>query len=132
MSAISPHSKRERIRSSNVSISFGGLSDVKMICLPAEWRALNVWKNSSCVLSFPIINWISSIKSTSILRYFSRNFVIAVLLPFRMASISSLVKVSEETYKIFTSGLLDWIKCAMECIKCVLPSPTPPYKKSGL
>ena len=28
MSAISPHSKRERIRSSNVSISFGGLSDV--------------------------------------------------------------------------------------------------------
>ncbi len=64
-----------------------------MICFFAHAGALNVWKNSSCVLSFPMINWISSISRTSILRYFSRNFVIAVLLPFRIASISSFVKV---------------------------------------
>ena len=28
----------------------------RIICLPAAWRTLKVWKNSSCVLSLPIIN----------------------------------------------------------------------------
>ena len=44
----------------------------------------------------------------------------------RMASISSLVNFSEVTYKILASGLFFKIKWAMECIRWVFPSPTPP------
>ena len=52
-----PHSNRERKRSSRISISFGGLSDeIIIICFLALCRLLKVWKNSSCVDSFPIIN----------------------------------------------------------------------------
>jgi hypothetical protein len=47
ISAISPHSKRERNLSSRVGISLGGLSLDNIICLFASYRALNVWKNSS-------------------------------------------------------------------------------------
>ena len=46
----------ERNLSSKVSISFGGLSEDNMICFPAECSVLKVWKNSSCVLSLPMIN----------------------------------------------------------------------------
>ena len=56
------------------------------------------------VLSFPMINCTSSIRSTSILRYFSRKRLIAVLFPFLIASISSLVNVSDETYSTFIPG----------------------------
>ena len=60
-------------------------------------HVLKVWKNSSWVLSFPIINWISSMRRTSLLRYFSLNSVVVMLFLLRIASISSLVKVSELT-----------------------------------
>ena len=113
-------------------MSFGGRSLEIMICLPAVCRWLKVWKNSSWVLSFPIRNWISSIRSTSVLRYFSRKSDIEDSRPFFNAWISSFVNVSLVTYTTFFLGLKSRIKCAIECIRCVLPSPTPPYKKRGL
>ncbi len=67
-SAISPHSKRERSRSSRVRIALGGRSEDSTICLPSSWIVLNVWKNSSCVRSLSAMNWMSSIRSRSILR----------------------------------------------------------------
>ena len=65
MSAIRPHSKRERRRSSSVGISLGSASEVRTICFWASCSALNVWKNSSCVESFPAMNCTSSMSSTS-------------------------------------------------------------------
>ena len=56
MSAMRPHSNRERRRSSSNEISFGVRSDVNTICFPAECSALNVWKNSSCVRSLSARN----------------------------------------------------------------------------
>ena len=53
MSAISPHSKRERSRSSSAVISCGGASLLMTICLAESNSALKVWKNSVCVLSLP-------------------------------------------------------------------------------
>src|SRR2546430_5038456 len=53
MSATRPHSKREINRSSSPGISFGGRSEVSTICLCPSNSALNVWKNSSCVISLP-------------------------------------------------------------------------------
>ena len=50
-SAMSPHSNRERRRSSRVVIALGGRSEERTICLPASWMALKVWKNSSCPLA---------------------------------------------------------------------------------
>jgi hypothetical protein len=44
MSAMSPHSNRERSRSSSVGISFGSASEVRTICFCASCSALNVWK----------------------------------------------------------------------------------------
>ena len=41
-------------------------------------------------------------------------------------SITSLVNSSEVTYKTFASGFLSRMKCPMECIKWVFPSPGPP------
>ena len=41
-SAIRPHSKRERSRSSRVVIALGGRSELSTICLPASWIALKV------------------------------------------------------------------------------------------
>ena len=67
-SAIRPHSKRDRSRSSRVRIALGGRSDDRTICLPSSWIALNVWKNSSWVRSLSAMNWMSSISSRSIRR----------------------------------------------------------------
>ena len=124
-----PHSKRDRRRSSKVAISRGCLSEEMTICFFASWSSLNVWKNSSWVLSFPIINWISSIKRTSLFLYFSRN---SEFFWFFTESISSLVNVSDVTYKTLSSGLVLIIKCAIACIRWVLPSPAPPYMNRGL
>ena len=68
-SAMRPHSKRLRSRSSRVVIAFGGRSDDRTTCLPASWMALNVWKNSSCVRSRSAMNWMSSMSRTSMRRY---------------------------------------------------------------
>src|SRR5207248_1785511 len=65
MSATSPHSKREISRSSRPGISFGGRSEVSTICLWASNRALNVWKNSSCVISLPSRKCTSSTRKRS-------------------------------------------------------------------
>jgi len=65
MSAMRPHSNRDRSLSSSVGISLGGRSDEMTICLLISWRALKVWKNSSFVLSLPARNWTSSMRSTS-------------------------------------------------------------------
>ena len=67
-SAIRPHSNRLRSRSSSVRIAFGGRSELRTICLPSSWIALNVWKNSSCVRSLSAMNWMSSMRSRSIRR----------------------------------------------------------------
>ena len=94
ISAIRPHSNLFLSRSSRLLISFGGRSDTRTICLPALCRALNVWKNSSWVLSLPAINWISSISSTSACLYlFWKSPVLFSL----MAAIISFVKVSPST-----------------------------------
>ena len=103
-----------------------------IICFLASYRELKVWKNSSCVLSLPMINWISSIRRISLFLYFSRNSVVDILFLFRIASISSLVNFSLVTYKTLACGLFLRIKWPMECIRWVLPRPTPPYIKSGL
>ena len=66
-SAMRPHSKRLRRRSSSVMICFGGRSLDSTICLPSSWIALNVWKNSSWVRSLSAMNWMSSIRRTSML-----------------------------------------------------------------
>src|SRR5206468_1632291 len=63
ISAMSPHSKRLRRRSSISANSFGGRSLAITICFIDSCRALNVWKNSSWVLSFCARNWISSISN---------------------------------------------------------------------
>ena len=65
MSAINPHSKRDRSRSSSAGISCGGQSLLRTICFCESYSALNVWKNSVCVPSLPARNWMSSTSSTS-------------------------------------------------------------------
>ena len=65
MSVISPHSKRERSRSSSVWMSRGGRSELITICRPASWSELKVWKNSSWIRSLCSKNWTSSISRTS-------------------------------------------------------------------
>ena len=67
-SAMRPHSNRLRSRSSSVRIAFGGRSELRTICLPSSWIALNVWKNSSWVRSLSAMNWMSSMRSRSIRR----------------------------------------------------------------
>ena len=67
-SAMRPHSKRLRRRSSSVMICFGGRSELRTICLPSSWIALNVWKNSSWVRSLSAMNWMSSMRRRSIRR----------------------------------------------------------------
>ena len=44
MSTVRPHSKRDRRRSSRVSISFGGLSEDMIICFFDSYNVLKVWK----------------------------------------------------------------------------------------
>ena len=53
MSAIRPHSKRDRSRSSRDGISRGGQSLLMTSCFWASKSELNVWKNSVCVPSLP-------------------------------------------------------------------------------
>ena len=64
-SVIRPHSNRERIRSSKSGSCLGGRSEVTTICLLALCRVLKVWKNSSCVWTLPLRNWMSSTSRTS-------------------------------------------------------------------
>lgn len=66
-------------------------SEVSTICFFSACRVLNVWKNSSCVLSLPPMNWMSSMSSTSAKRYLLRNSTTVEL---RMDSMSSFVKTS--------------------------------------
>ena len=94
MSAISPHSKRLRRRSSISANSFGGRSLAITICRIDSCSALKVWKNSSWVRSLLTRNWMSSTSSTSMLRYLSRKLVILL---FRNALIISLVNFSPDT-----------------------------------
>ena len=49
------------------------------ICLPSSTKALNVWKNSSCVLSLPMRNWTSSTISTSTERMLSLKSMVDLL-----------------------------------------------------
>ena len=94
MSVIRPASNLVRIRSSRVVSSFGGRSEVMMICLLHSCRASKVWKNSICVESLPAMNWISSMRSISALRYFSRK---AALVCARIASMSWFMNSSPLT-----------------------------------
>ncbi len=123
MSAISPHSNRERSRSSSVGISLGSASEVTTICFWASCSALKVWKNSSWVESFPAMNWTSSISSTSSSRYRRLN---SCIFSKRRALIRSFRKRSAERYSTRASGLRSRISCAIACIRWVFPSPTPP------
>ena len=47
--------------------STGGLSDVRISCLPASCRWLKILKNAFCVPVFPVNSWMSSMISTSII-----------------------------------------------------------------
>ena len=67
-SAMRPHSKRLRSRSSSVVICLGGRSEERTICFPSSWIVLKVWKNSSWVRSLSAMNWMSSIRRRSIRR----------------------------------------------------------------
>ena len=49
-----------------------------IICDPLSNKALNVWKNSSCIASLPFINWISSIIKISVFLKYSLNFTISL------------------------------------------------------
>ena len=60
-SAIMPHSKRERKRSSRVAISRGGRSLVKMICALAVVEIVEGMKKLLLCALLPAMNWISSI-----------------------------------------------------------------------
>ena len=100
-----------------------------IICFLSSYKALNVWKNSSCTRSFPAMNWISSINKTSIVLYLFLNT--SFLLSF-IAFIIWLVNFSEVTYRIFADLLFCKILFTIACIKWVLPKPTPPYKNNGL
>ena len=91
MSAMRPHSKRFLSRSVSFGISLGGLSDESTICLPSSVKELNVWKNSSSIEFLPAMNWMSSTKSASARRYFSRR---ATVLELRICSMMSFVKCS--------------------------------------
>ncbi len=65
MSATRPQPRRERIRSSRPDRSDGLRSAEITICRPRSTRVLKVWKNSSWVLSLPLMNWTSSTMSRS-------------------------------------------------------------------
>lgn len=106
MSATSPQAKRVLSRSWRVGISEGGRSEVRMICFEFPWSSLKVWKNSSCVASFPARNWISSMIRTSVFLYFSLNVLLCLFL---RALISSLVNFSEVTIWMWESGVFSWI-----------------------
>ena len=129
MSAIKPHSKRERRRSSRSEISFGVRSEVITICLPAECSALKVWKNSSCVRSLSAMNWMSSIRRTSIFLKRERN---ASAAPCWIPRMNSFVKASPVMYKTRRFGERSITALPIACKRCVFPRPVPPYKKSGL
>ena len=79
-------------RSSIPGRFLGATSDVMTICLSAFVRALNVLKNSSWkFFMFMVMNWISSMRRTSIFLYLSRNVyrlfcVIALMYSLRKAS----------------------------------------------
>ena len=53
------------MRSSRPDRSDGLRSAEITICRPRSTSALKVWKNSSCVLSLPLMNWTSSTISRS-------------------------------------------------------------------
>ena len=74
-------------------ISLAGRSLVMTICLCASYKALNMWKNSSCMRSLFARKWISSMRSRSVLRYFLRYWT---RLRFCKASIYSFIRVSHE------------------------------------
>ncbi len=72
------------MRSSRPSISEGDLSAEMMICRFWSTRALKVWKNSSWVESLPLMNWTSSIISTSTERNWSLNATVSLKRSARM------------------------------------------------
>ena len=97
ISAIIPHSSRLRRRSSSAGMALGGRSLVMTTWCPCWWRSLKVWKNSSWVSSLPPINWMSSMRRRSTLRYRSLNSLVCPLL---MALTKSFMNFSELIYKI--------------------------------
>ncbi|GBE04367.1 hypothetical protein BMS3Abin09_01301 [bacterium BMS3Abin09] len=91
ISAISPIPNLERSLSVIGAISFGGLSLEKIICLWESYRALNVWKSSSCVPLLPAMNCMSSIIRTSRPLYF---FLNSSILSFLIEYTNSFVNCS--------------------------------------
>ena len=106
MSAMSPLSNLETRRSSSSGISFGGRSLVRAICFPRLTSSLNVWKSSSCTSPCPLRKWTSSRRSTSRVRYFSRN---SGIFPAACASRISFANASTLRNRTFAPPLF----CAM-------------------
>ena len=100
-----------------------------IICLFWSTKALNVWKNSSWVLSFPPMNCTSSTIKTSTERNSSLK---SIILRSRKACTKRYMNCSAERYITLMSGRFDCSSQAIECIKWVFPRPTPPYKNRGL
>ena len=102
-STTRPDWRRERMRSSRSVISAGERSAEITICLPWSIRALNVWKNSSCVLSLPAMNWTSSTINTST----ERNSCLKLIVSFsRKAWIKRYMNCSADRYSTRRCGWL--------------------------
>ena len=129
MSATKPHPNLDLILSSIPSRSTGDLSAEIITWWLWSINVLKVWKNSSCVESFPAINWMSSIIKTSTDLNCCLNAIVSLNLK---ALINWYINFSAERYKTFLSGQLLLISKAIACSKWVLPRPTPPYKNKGL
>ena len=128
ISARIPDSNRLLSLSVSVFTSFGGRSDVITICFPSDKSLLNVWKNSSWVLSFPLKNWISSISKTSAFLYLSWK---ASVFFFCMQEISSLPNSSLVTYIMLLSGWFNLYSWHIAIKRWVFPRPESPYINSG-
>ena len=94
------------------------------ICFCESYSALNVWKNSVCVPSLPAMNWMSSTSRTSTDAIALAEIEDAIV----AHRVDHLVHeslgrdVGELQIAIVHAARSD----RSACIRCVLPSPTPP------
>ena len=93
ISATRPIDRRERIRWSTPSSACGARSAATTRRLPAPMMASTVWRNSSCVETLPMMNWISSIRRTSTARKRALNSITSLR---RMAETNSIMNFSAD------------------------------------
>ena len=126
MSTTRPPANRDLILSCTLSSFIGVLSADIIIWDPLSIRLLKVWKNSSCKLSFPLINWISSIIKTEDFLKKSLKFTISF---FFIDFIKWYINLSADMNITLFS---DWSSSPIALRRCVFPKPTPPQIYKGL